>query len=317
MSFLDYMLFYRLMEKISLDTKSDSNLQFDLHHSKTKEAFGLIQISHGMAEHKGRYVNFINYLNQHGFHVAIYDHRGHGERIIDSKIGFFDKDNGWELVVMDLIRVHEETNRLFPKIPKILLGHSMGSWIALAALQKESLFNAALISGSNYPNISETMLKIVLKFEILRLGKEGYSKLLHKIIFGGFNARFKDAITSNDWLTRDKLSVKNYTEDPLCGFIVSNKLLSDVINGTGEVFKKANLELLNKEIPLLVFSGTQDPVSNMGTGAVKLHECLKDYNCNSELYLVSEARHETLNEIDKMTTYNYILDFLRNKLNLA
>ena len=55
----------------------------------------------------------------------------------------------------------------------------------------------------------------------------------------------------------------------------------------------------------------------MGTGAVKLHECLKDYNCNSELYLVSEARHETLNEIDKMTTYNYILDFLRNKLNVA
>ena len=161
------------------------------------------------------------------------------------------------------------------------------------------------------------MLKIVLKFEILRLGKEGYSKLLHKIIFGGFNARFKDAITSNDWLTRDKLSVKNYTEDPLCGFIVSNKLLSDVINGTGEVFKKANLELLNKEIPLLVFSGTQDPVCNMGKGAVKLHECLKEYNCKSELYLVNEARHETLNEIDKMKTYNYILDFLRNKLNVA
>ena len=305
------------MEKISLDTKSDSNLQFDLHHSKTKEVIGLIQISHGMAEHKARYLSFINYLNQYGYHVVIYDHRGHGERIIDSKIGFFAKDNGWELVVMDLITVHDETNRLFPKIPKILLGHSMGSWIALAALQKESFFNAALISGSNYPNISETMLKIVLKFEMLRLGNEGYSKLLHKIIFGGFNARFKDAITSNDWLTRDKLSVKDYTQDPLCGFIVSNKLLSDVINGTGEVFKKANLELLNKEIPLLVFSGTQDPVSNMGKGAVKLHRCLKHYNCNSELYLVDEARHETLNETDKMTTYNYILEFLRNELHEA
>tara|TARA_S200000501_G_scaffold197075_1_gene185473 strand:- start:278 stop:1195 length:918 start_codon:yes stop_codon:yes gene_type:complete len=305
------------MEKISLDRKSDSNFQFDLYHSKKKEVLGLIQISHGMAEHSARYLNFINYLNQHGYHVAIYDHRGHGERIIDSRIGFFGKENGWELVVMDLIKVHEETNILFPKLPKILLGHSMGSWIALAALQKESFFNAALISGSNYPNTSERILKIVLKFEILRLGNEGYSKLLHKMIFGGFNARFKDPTTSNDWLTRDKLSVENYTQDPLCGFIVSNKLLSDVINGTGEVFKKSNLELLNKEIPILVFSGTQDPVSNMGKGAVKLYECLKDYNCNSELYLVDEARHETLNETDNMTTYNYILDFLRNELHEA
>ena len=305
------------MEKISLDRTFDSNLQFDLYHSKTKEALGLIQISHGMAEHKARYVNFINYFNQHGYHVAIYDHRGHGERIIDGKIGFFNKDNGWELVVVDLIKVHEETNRLFPKLPKILLGHSMGSWIALAALQKESFFSAALISGSNYPNISESMLKILLKFEILRLGEEGYSKLLHKIIFGGFNSRFKDTTSSNDWLTRDKLSVKNYTQDPLCGFIVSNKLLSDVIYGTGAVFKKPNLELLSTEIPLLIFSGTQDPVSNMGKGVVKLHGCLKNYNYNSELYLVDEASHETLNETNKMTTYSYIINFLRNELHVA
>ena len=48
-------------------------------------------------------------------------------RIIDNKIGFFDKFAGWELVVMDLLKVHKETNRLFPKLPKILLGHSMGS----------------------------------------------------------------------------------------------------------------------------------------------------------------------------------------------
>ena len=52
----------------------------------------------------------------------------------------------------------------------------------------------------------------------------------------------------------------------------------------------------------------------MGKGAVKLYECLKDYNCKSELYLVDGARHETLNETDKMTTYNYVLDFLINRL---
>ena len=309
------MLFYSLMEKIPLDTISGLNHVFNLYHSNADKVIGLIQISHGMAEHKARYSTLINYFNQHGYHVAIYDHRGHGDRVIDNKIGFFDKFAGWELVVMDLLKVHEETNRLFPKIPKILLGHSMGSWIAFSALQKKNLFNVALISGSNFPNKLETLLqKILLKFEILRLGKNGYSKFLHKIIFGGFNSRFEDALTPNDWLSRDKLSVDNYTKDPLCGFIVSNQLWADVIDGIESVFKKENLELLSKRIPFLVFSGTHDPVSNMGKGAIKLNECLKYHGCKSELYLVEGARHEALNETNKMTTYNYILDFLEKKL---
>ena len=309
------MLFYILMEKIPLDTISGLNHVFNLHHSSANKVIGLIQISHGMAEHKARYLTLINYFNQHGYHVAIHDHRGHGDRIIDNKIGFFDEFDGWELAVMDLLKVHEETNKLFPMLPKILLGHSMGSWIALSALQKKSQFNAALISGSSYPNMLETILqKILLKFEMLRLGKEGYSKFLHKIIFGGFNSRFKDAITSNDWLSRDKSSVENYTKDPLCGFVVSNQLWADVIEGIESVFKKENLELLNKNIPFLVLSGTHDPVSNMGKGAIKLNECLKYHECQSEIYLVEGARHEALNETNKMTTYNYILDFLEKKL---
>ena len=309
------MLFYILMEKIPLDTISGLNHVFNLHHSSADKVNGLIQISHGMAEHKARYLTLINYFNHHGYHVAIHDHRGHGDRIIDNKIGFFDKSAGWELVVMDLLKVHEETNKLFPMLPKILLGHSMGSWIALSALQKNAHFNAALISGSSYPNMLETILqKTLLKFEMLRLGKEGYSKFLHKIIFGGFNSRFKDAITSNDWLSRDKLSVENYTKDPLCGFVVSNQLWADVIEGIELVFKKDNLELLNKNIPFLVLSGTHDPVSNMGKGAIELNECLKFHECQSEIYLVEGARHEALNETNKMTTYNYILDFLEKKL---
>ena len=309
------MLFYILMEKIPLDTISGLNHVFNLHHSSADKVNGLIQISHGMAEHKARYLTLINHFNQHGYHVAIHDHRGHGDRIIENKIGFFDKSAGWELVVMDLLKVHEKTNKLFPMLPKILLGHSMGSWIALSALQKKSLFNAALISGSSYPNMLETILqKTLLKLEMLRLGKEGYSKFLHKIIFGGFNSRFKDVITSNDWLSRDKLSVENYTKDPLCGFVVSNQLWADVIEGIESVFKKENLELLNKNIPFLVFSGTHDPVSNMGKGAIELNECLKYHECQSELYLVEGARHEALNETNKMTTYNYILDFLEKKL---
>ena len=309
------MLFYSLMEIISLDTNSNSNLHFEMHYSHLDIVLGVVQISHGMAEHKVRYQHFIDHLNSEGFHVAIYDHRGHGNRIIDKKIGYFAKKSGWSCVVNDLIAVHQKTNSLFPDLPKILLGHSMGSWISLSAMQQETVFNMLLLSGSSYPNSFETVLqKILLKIEILRLGAQGYSKFIHRVIFGGFNSKFEDAVSPNDWLSRDFEVVKKYTEDSLCGFVVSNQLWLDVVNGVESVFTPIQLRLIDKNIPILVFSGSEDPVGSMGKGTQKLHDCLVNIGCKSKLYLVEGARHETLNETDKMNTYNYVLSFLKKNL---
>ena len=303
------------MEKIALDTNPNSNLHFELYQSRGDSIFGLVQISHGMAEHKGRYREFINFLNLNGFHVVIHDHRGHGERIFENKIGFFDQEDGWNLVVNDLLDIHFDTNKRFPDIPKILLGHSMGSWISLSALQQKNLFDAAMLSGSSYPNSSETFVqKLLLKIEMFRLGKGGYSSLLHKIIFGGFNGKFHNTNTPNDWLSQDTNRVEDYTNDPLCGFVVTNQLWSDLIEGVKLVFDQKNLSLINKTIPILVFSGSHDPVGAMGKGTKKLHQCLIQNECTSELYFVDGARHETLNETNRMTTYNYVLTFLKNNL---
>jgi len=299
------------MEKISLDTNPNSNLFYEFHQSRTDSMLGLIQISHGMAEHKGRYREFINFLNLNGFHVVIHDHRGHGERILNNEIGFFDQENGWNLVVNDLLAIHLDTNKRFPNMPKILLGHSMGSWIGLSALQQKNIFDAAMLSGSSYPNSSETFIqKLLLKIEMLRFGKNGYSTLLHKIIFGGFNSKFKNTITPNDWLSQDVERVEDYSNDPLCGFVVTNQLWFDLIEGIKLVFDQKNLSFIKKNIPILVFSGSHDPVGAMGKGTRKLHQCLIENECKSELYLVDGARHETLNETNRIPTYNHILKFL-------
>lgn len=309
------MLFYSLMQKIPLDKNSGSKLYFELHLSNAALILGLVQISHGMAEHKARYQEFIGFLNMNGFHVAIHDHRGHGDHILHDQIGLFDHKDGWSLVVEDLLAIHQDTNRRFPDMPKILLGHSMGSWIGLSALQQNNSFDIVLLSGSSYPNPSETFLqKIFLKIETLRLGKKGYSSFLHNVIFGGFNSKFKNTKSPNDWLSKDSVRVDDYTKDPLCGFVVSNQLWADVISGIEEVFNPKNIRLISKNVPILVFSGSKDPVGGMGKGTSKLHQCLVDNGCISELYLIKDARHETLNETDRVTTYNYVLSFLKNNL---
>jgi len=84
--------------------------------------------------------------------------------------------------------------------------------------------------------------------------------------------------------------------------------------GIKSVFNQKNLSLINTNIPILVFSGSHDPVGAMGKGTRKLHECLINNGCLSELYLVDGARHETLNETNRIKTYNYVLKFLTNHL---
>ena len=51
---------------------------------------GIVQISHGMAEHKERYFDFMEYLANQGYVTIINDHRGHGKSIKEKEdLGFF------------------------------------------------------------------------------------------------------------------------------------------------------------------------------------------------------------------------------------
>ena len=41
----------------------------------------IVQIVHGMCEHKERYLPFMQYLNTRGYICIAHDHRGHGKSI--------------------------------------------------------------------------------------------------------------------------------------------------------------------------------------------------------------------------------------------
>ena len=51
---------------------------------------GIVQISHGMAEHKERYYTFMEFLTENGYITVIHDHRGHGDSVKeDNDLGYF------------------------------------------------------------------------------------------------------------------------------------------------------------------------------------------------------------------------------------
>ena len=74
------------------------NMTNSLYHDSTPQSNprGVFVLSHGMAEHIGRYQWLISKLNDDGYHVISKDHRGHGKNIKNGELpGFFAKNNGW------------------------------------------------------------------------------------------------------------------------------------------------------------------------------------------------------------------------------
>ena len=60
-----------------------------------KQHKAVMVISHGMVEHYDRYIDFMEYLAQHGFKVYMHDHIGHKHSVdSDDQLGNFAPENG-------------------------------------------------------------------------------------------------------------------------------------------------------------------------------------------------------------------------------
>ena len=85
-------------------------------------------------------------------------------------------------------------------------------------------------------------------------------------------------------------------------FHFPNKDAANIAINTVESFlnKKENLELIPKDLPVLIFAGDKDPVGDFGKGIKRLYECYKELGIHDLKYkLYKNGRHEMLNESNK------------------
>lgn len=91
----------------------------------------MVQLVHGMSEHIQRYAAFARYLNQQGVLVAGCDNASHGKsRNPEDPWGYFGEKDGWAHLVEDVDRVRQLLQQEHPGVPLVLMGHSMGSFLA-------------------------------------------------------------------------------------------------------------------------------------------------------------------------------------------
>ena len=110
---------------------------------------GVLQIVHGIAEHMGRYAHVAEFFTRRGYVVCGEDHLGHGATVTDGKYGFFAPEGGWDLVVRDVYALRRLEGERWPDLPYVLLGHSMGSFLARTCLIRwPGTVDAAVLSGT-------------------------------------------------------------------------------------------------------------------------------------------------------------------------
>lgn len=292
------------------------------HVWNTQNPKAWVHIMHGMSEHGGRYAEVAEFLNTQGITVTADDHRGHGLTGSHANSLFHLADNdGWNQLIEDqwhLIR-HFGKNL---QVPLIILGHSMGSYMALDLCQRYgNRFNSDFpldlaglaLSGSGYrhPFISG-IGQYIAQLERLRLGGKTSSQLLEYLSFGQFKRPFKPIRTDHDWISSDPIAVDNYVQDPFCGGAISTQSWCDFTAGLGEIFARKQLKKLNSDLPIYLFSGSDDPVGNQGAGVKKLKQILLQNGVSDvQLRLYQNGRHEMLKEVQRDAVYSDLLRWLQ------
>ncbi|WP_095106779.1 alpha/beta hydrolase [Pseudomonas sp. Irchel 3E20] len=273
----------------------------------------VILLAHGMAEHSGRYARLAQALTAAGHGLYAPDLRGHGKTAEQGGVlGHYADQDGWRKVVGDLASLNQHIGQQHPGTPIVLLGHSMGSYIAQAYLLHHSAsLQGAILSGSNFQPVAlYRAARLIARFERLRQGATGRSGLIDWLSFGSFNKAFKPNRTAFDWLSRDPAEVDLYVNDPLCGFRCTNQLWVDMLGGLQQISKASNLAQIDPGLPLLVMGGECDPVSN-GVRLTYLADALRTAGSQRlQLNIYPQARHELFNETNRDAVTGDVLAWL-------
>lgn len=284
-----------------------------------REPVAVLQLVHGVADHIARYDDFARFLNGHGILVAGHDHLGHGGSVPEGGVPFYFGDGAdWKTVTDDVRLLHEQLRERYPALPMLLLGHSMGSFLARSYLIRyPGTVQAAVIMGTGWQGeltLAEGRLLAGLACAVR--GAAGTSRLVTKLAFGSYNSCFREKRTSHDWLSADTDNVDRYLADPMCQGQVTVGLFRQMLRGIRFNQAWRNMDKMDPDTPLLLISGAQDPVGDMGAGVRRTHDSFR--RCGVQdmtVKLYPGLRHEILNEGEaRLQVYEDILQWLEEKL---
>jgi alpha-beta hydrolase superfamily lysophospholipase len=256
---------------------------------------GVVVLVHGMGEHLRRYDHVASALTVQGFAVYGHDHRGHGASLARNHEPGQLGPNGWSALVDDLNLVVAHAKSEHPRLPVVIVGHSMGSFATQQFLLDHGAdVDAVALTGTAALDLLEPELD-----------------LSNDLDLSAFNTPFQPARTDFDWLSRDESVVDAYLADPLCGFGVDIASAKDMFVGARRLADLAEVARMPHDLPIYVAVGSKDPVNG---GLTLLWALVDRYRAGGltdvTVRVYDDGRHEILNEINWTEVIDDLLQWL-------
>ncbi len=276
----------------------------------------MVQISHGMCEYLLRYRALAAYFAEEGILVFGHDHLGHGASVAsEQELGFTVHGGGAEALIEDVCSLALKMKNEYPDLPLVLFGHSMGSFIARAAVEKHpDIYSAAIFCGTCGSGMPTGLGRALTRCMMFFLGEEHRSKLIKKIAFAGYNKTYPQPCDENAWLSRDEAVVKAYNDDPLCGFPFTLRAYHDLFTLIGQITRSEWAENMPKDVPVLVTGGEADPVGAYGKGMREVADRLRTAGVRDvTLRLYPDMRHEIHNELEHEKVWKDLREWILSR----
>lgn len=262
---------------------------------------GAVQIAHGMGEHSARYRRLAQALTARGWVVYANDHRGHGRSAVGldgdgpaEALGQFGP-GGWNGLVDDLDRLNRHIADHEGGGPRILLGHSMGSFAAQQYVLDHSRdLDGLVLSGTTAVDLAATTMDPEAETDLSAL-----------------NAAFEPGRTPFDWLSRDEAEVDAYLADPWCGFGLDPAATAALVAAAPRLAEPEALAAIRPDLPLYVVAGSADPLNLELALLDLLVQRYRDAGVTDiTTAYYPDARHEVFNETNRDEITGGLLDWL-------
>lgn len=297
------------MEKNYLEFTAKDKKEIKYLEWKAENPKLCVEIVHGMHDHAMRYDEFARFLQANGISSYALDLRGHGMTAIDKEhLGLVPKNNAWMKIVDDMDELNAIIKKENPSKKIALLGHSMGSILARTYAYKygDHIDKMLLLSSVKAPIFLNKLFKVFLKLVIAKEGYDAKNESLNQKSFDYIGKRPDDNI-----LTSDPIEANKFLNDEYCMLEYSNGFFQMLIHGVDKASRRDNLEYIPKDLPIYLFSGKKDPLSNFELGIKQLYGLFRSVGIeNLELIEYDDLKHELLHEKDKEKVFQDILKAL-------
>lgn len=258
-----------------------------------RPAPGVALLVHGLGEHIGRYEHVARHLNQQGWAVVGFDHRGHGRS--PGKRGALRDHHD---LLHDLAAMVDATRQAYPSQPLVLVGHSLGGAIA-------ARFAAALTNPADATAWARPIDGLVLSSPALAIPISAFQKLLLSTV----GQLTPDVAVGNGlkpaWICHNPATVAAYQADPLVHDRVTGRLTSWLLEA-GQVVRSRAAQW---RVPTLVMWGGEDRCVDPAGSAAFAASAPRD-RVNSHPW--PQLSHEIFNEVEQARVLAAMSDWLQS-----